>query len=182
LGITYLLQLMDARYLILRTVRKVIDVEEHQILSFSQYKKDILSKIKDEQVYQKNVRQRDIKAKFSYPFALPLIQQEWNKEVISQSDKRIEDFKKQIHLLEIRRSKQIDIGTIKEIPITNYLNFKYNKTRCIFHNEKTPSLTYYPDKNTVYCFGSCGKSFDVIDVVAKINNLTFIETINFLQQ
>lgn len=36
-----------------------------------------------------------------------------------------------------------------------YLN-KQNKTLCIWHNEKTPSLSFSPSKQIFYCFG-CNK-------------------------
>ena len=50
---------------------------------------------------------------------------------------------------------------------------------CPFHNERTPSFFIFPDKNCFRCFG-CGESGDGISFIRKIENLNFIETIEFL--
>ena len=42
---------------------------------------------------------------------------------------------------------------------------------CPFHSEKSPSFTVYPENQSFYCFG-CGTSGDVIDLVAKLFNLS----------
>jgi DNA primase len=60
----------------------------------------------------------------------------------------------------------------KTYPIGNLLKFQQKKACCIWHNEKTPSLTYYPKTNSVYCFG-CGKHGDAIDVYRTINDCDF---------
>lgn len=43
--------------------------------------------------------------------------------------------------------------------------------RCIFHEEKTPSMKIYPN-NSFHCFG-CGKSGDVISVIMQLDSLDF---------
>lgn len=50
---------------------------------------------------------------------------------------------------------------------------------CIFHEEKTPSLTLYPNTNTFHCFG-CGVTGDVIKLVRKKQNLNFQESLKWL--
>ena len=50
---------------------------------------------------------------------------------------------------------------------------------CPFHNERTPSFFIFPDKNCFRCFG-CGESGDGISFIRKIEDLNFIETIEFL--
>ena len=71
---------------------------------------------------------------------------------------------------------------IKKTPITNYINFNsQNKTTCLWHTEKTPSLTYFPKSNDCWCFG-CGKYFDVIDVVMKTQGLSFVKAVDFLRK
>lgn len=73
-----------------------------------------------------------------------------------------------------------DLQKAKSVPVTNYLQFDYsNKTKCIWHQEKTPSLHYDKKTNRVYCFG-CGKGGDVIDVVSQLNNVTIKEAIKLL--
>lgn len=48
--------------------------------------------------------------------------------------------------------------------------------RCLFHEDKTPSMKVHTDTNTVYCFsGNCGKGgklMDGIEVIQQVNNLT----------
>lgn len=73
-----------------------------------------------------------------------------------------------------------DLTSVKDIPINSLLPFKHNKTNCIWHKEKTPSLNYYPENNNVYCFG-CNKYGDVIDVYMQQNNLTFKEALKELK-
>ena len=42
---------------------------------------------------------------------------------------------------------------------------------CPFHNEKSPSFSVSPGKQMFYCFG-CGATGDVIDLVARLFNLS----------
>lgn len=63
----------------------------------------------------------------------------------------------------------------KAYPIENLIKvgtygLDKNKALCPFHQEKTPSAHIYPD-NTGFCYGGCGKHFDVIDIYMKQNNL-----------
>ena len=53
------------------------------------------------------------------------------------------------------------------------------KALCPFHQEKTPSFSIDPAKNLYHCFG-CGEGGDVIRLVEKLENLTFVETIERL--
>ena len=68
------------------------------------------------------------------------------------------------------------------VPITEFVDFRpHRKALCLFHKEKTPSMTYYPQTNTFYCWG-CGKSGDVIDIVMCLNNMSFKEAMDFLNK
>jgi hypothetical protein len=69
----------------------------------------------------------------------------------------------------------------KTYPIGNLIEFRQKKACCIWHNEKTPSLTYYPKTNTVYCFG-CGKHGDAIDVYKQIHQCGFKEAVTDLNK
>ena len=74
-----------------------------------------------------------------------------------------------------------DLIKAKEFPIDNILEFVSNKTICLWHNEKSPSLTYYKKSNTCYCFG-CGKYADSIEVAKKHYNLNFTEAVKLLSK
>jgi len=69
----------------------------------------------------------------------------------------------------------------KSYPIDNLIEFKQKKACCIWHNEKTPSLNYYPNTNSVYCFG-CGKYGDAIDVYRAIHNCDFKQAVSDLKK
>jgi len=50
---------------------------------------------------------------------------------------------------------------------------------CPFHDEKTPSFRVTPARGFYYCFG-CGEGGDVIKFVQKIQNVSFLEAVEFL--
>ncbi len=50
---------------------------------------------------------------------------------------------------------------------------------CPFHKEKTPSFSVDQTKQLYHCFG-CGEGGDIISFVEKIENMDFIESIEFL--
>lgn len=75
---------------------------------------------------------------------------------------------------------EMDIARAKEVPLSMFL--KINNAgfaRCPLHEDKTPSLKVYRNKNTFYCF-SCNTGRDVVDLVQKINNCTFLEAVKIL--
>ena len=93
-----------------------------------------------------------------------------------------------IQLEKIERAKKpikydtiLDVAKAKQFPISQLIQIRGNTAKCIWHNEKTGSLHYYPKTNTVHCFGACGESHDVIDVYMKLNNCTFREAVLKLQ-
>lgn len=76
---------------------------------------------------------------------------------------------------------QTQIAKSKEYLISNLIEFNRSGfTKCIWHNEKTASLKYYPLNNTVYCF-SCQKANDSIGVVRQLQGLSFKEAVLWLQ-
>lgn len=74
------------------------------------------------------------------------------------------------------------VTNAKGYPIPNIMEFKQNKACCPFHNEKTPSLHYYPQTNSCYCFGGCGKAYDAISIYMAINNVGFTVAVNELNK
>lgn len=72
------------------------------------------------------------------------------------------------------------IEKAKQYPIEELLKFNHQrKTKCIWHEEKTPSMHLYPD-NHVYCFG-CSKGADVIGVYQTLYGVSFEEAVTRLQ-
>lgn len=64
-------------------------------------------------------------------------------------------------------------------PMTRLIDFSYGKALCPFHNEKTPSLHYYPEDNHAYCFGACGRGYDAIDLYRNAHpHLSFRDAVN----
>lgn len=109
------------------------------------------------------------------------------KEVEIGKRKEIENFERLLKRLDMRKKhldnrQDLNIEQAKQKPISHFLDFNGSGfAKCLWHNEKTPSMRYYDKSNSVYCF-SCQEHHDVIDVVMKLNNLTFKEAIYFLTQ
>lgn len=61
---------------------------------------------------------------------------------------------------------RLDIEQVYEFYTSNKINRHYSK--CIFHNEKTPSL--YFKNNTYFCFG-CGQTGNAISLVKELFNI-----------
>jgi len=60
----------------------------------------------------------------------------------------------------------------KSYPIPNLVQFTKGKARCLWHNDNTPSMHYYPKTNSCYCF-ACGKYADAINFYMEINGVGF---------
>lgn len=112
-----------------------------------------------------------------------------NEITIKFLDGAIEDAKEEIkdakfNLTRFNKSvmnRRDDLASVKMTPITNFLQFDNgNFTKCVYHNEKSGSLKYYPDTNTVYCFG-CGQAGDVISVVMAKYNCDFKEALSIIK-
>lgn len=70
----------------------------------------------------------------------------------------------------------------KAYPLENLIDFKRKKACCPWHNEKTPSLAYYPKTNSAYCFGSCGRAYDSIDAYRIKYGVGFVDAVKALNQ
>ena len=53
------------------------------------------------------------------------------------------------------------------------------QTRCMFHEEKTPSFTIYPDGQHYFCFG-CHRGGDIFTLVMEYNGLDFPDALELL--
>lgn len=66
-----------------------------------------------------------------------------------------------------------DITRAREVPIPRYIKFNNSGfAPCLWHNERTPSMKYYIERNKVYCF-ACNAHKDTIDVVQQQNGVDF---------
>lgn len=77
-----------------------------------------------------------------------------------------------------------DIIKIRDMPIIGVaerlgLTVKKNRCLCIFHNDKTPSMSLSPSRNTFRCW-SCGARGDPIDLVRKHLNLSFVDACKWI--
>ena len=70
------------------------------------------------------------------------------------------------------------------IKVAEYLGLNLNRLkqcRCIWHNEKTASLSFSQSKQIFKCFG-CGESGDVITLTSKILSINALESAKQLNQ
>lgn len=80
----------------------------------------------------------------------------------------------------IKELLPIEEAAIKYLPGTEFRYFGNTmKISCPFHNDRTPSLVIWRDRNYFKCFG-CQAHGDQIDLVARALNLTLGETIKLL--
>lgn len=59
---------------------------------------------------------------------------------------------------------------------------KFNRARkaiCSFHPDKNPSMSFNPKTNRIRCF-ACGASFDTIGYVMKVQGISFLEAVKYL--
>ena len=115
----------------------------------------------------------------------------WMKELIQEDylnpiDKELKRIEFEINAYKnpVARIDSINnemIATAKNFPITSLLGEPCNGNfDCLWHSDSNPSLHYYPETNTVYCF-SCQTFGDSLDVYMKMNNVDFIEAVRNLQ-
>ena len=73
-----------------------------------------------------------------------------------------------------------ELEMAKQYPINNLVKFgRGGSAKCVWHSEKTGSMHYYRESNTVYCFG-CSRAGDAIDVYRAIHGCSFKEAIKEL--
>lgn len=75
----------------------------------------------------------------------------------------------------VERAKSVECTSLVEF----VRNGRYPLAKCLWHNDNTPSLTYYARNNSCYCH-ACGKYADAIDIVMARDGVTFKEAIKTL--
>lgn len=100
------------------------------------------------------------------------IKDNWNRTLKAFSNKNINNKTPKI--------TEADILRAKEYPIKDMIRFDSSGyAQCVFHDEKTGSMKYYPKTNSVHCFG-CQSSADAISVAQKIYGEDFISAVKRL--
>lgn len=106
---------------------------------------------------------------------------DWLLNILEEKRQKLEDEANKIQwILKGEQNEDQNLELAKKIPITNFLEFNRSGfTRCLWHDERTGSLKYYPKTNHVYCYAGCGKK-DVVDVVMQLRNIDFKEALKIL--
>lgn len=81
-------------------------------------------------------------------------------------------------------SETLDVEAAKGVSILSVvssydIDVARGMAKCPFHEDHTPSMKIYEQTNSFYCFGCCAGG-DVIDFVAKKENMTFREAVKRL--
>lgn len=96
------------------------------------------------------------------------------KRKIELCEQSVQNMEKVINNHKMANSKTptsyVDVEQVKDIPISDYVDFnRAGFAPCLFHDEKTPSMKYYKNKNRVHCFG-CNQGGDVVDVIQQLHD------------
>ena len=70
-----------------------------------------------------------------------------------------------------------DIQRARDYPLSRLVEIKNNMAKCLWHEDKNPSMNC--KNNFVYCYG-CGASGDTITVIMKLRGLEFKEAVKAL--
>jgi len=75
-----------------------------------------------------------------------------------------------------------NLSLAREVRINEMLGMGTKRTtRCVWHNEKTASMHYYPKDNRVWCFG-CNRGGDAIDVYMAREKVDFRTAVRLLNK
>ena len=84
----------------------------------------------------------------------------------------------------VKKAKE-ELGDDNEVWMADILglqsyDLRTHKSLCPFHEEETPSFIYNKKNYSFHCFGSCGRSFDIIDAIMIKEGKTYVEAVKML--
>jgi len=80
---------------------------------------------------------------------------------------------------EIQQARETDIMSLHLVENPIACGNSRHKVRCLFHDDKNPSMVIYPGDRGAYCF-SCSTSSNAIDVVMKILGFGFVDAVRYI--
>lgn len=93
---------------------------------------------------------------------------------------KYQQYKTLLNKKEIQYETNDKVKNAKNVPIDTLIKFnRRGFAKCLWHTESTGSLYHYKNTNRAFCFGGCGQK-DSIDVIQQINNLSFLEAVDYL--
>ena len=66
------------------------------------------------------------------------------------------------------------LGLLDHYGISYPKEMEHPQICCLYHHDPNPSMTFYPETNSFYCFG-CHKSGDAVTLVMKMENCSLHE-------
>lgn len=169
--------------------KMIVEKKNHQVFTFSQFKRHIKQHIKDLEFAitetKKEINQNTLK----WPEVIYSdVEVEMMKYAVKNKEWRIREWESILRniqntqaLGETKEERSLNVAAAKLVPITNFVEVvHHNKALCPFHNEKTPSFLI--NKNNTYkCFG-CDEYGDVINLVQKMYGWSFVEAVRMLNR
>jgi hypothetical protein len=111
-----------------------------------------------------------------------LAEEAFVNEPLRRIEKEIKEWQRYLDMTG-RKKKQSgrvtenDVARAREYPVNELIEFNRSGfANCIWHNEKTPSLKYYPKTNSVYCH-ACGQHGDSIAIYQQLHHVLFLQAI-----
>jgi len=73
------------------------------------------------------------------------------------------------------------IEAAKQYPVNQLIEFNNGKATAWCHDDSTPSMTYWKEKNLARCW-PCNKAYNPIDICMNRDNMSFIEAVRYLNE
>ena len=151
-----------------------------EFYTFREFRKRIELWITEEQDHQAKLRQDITRYKSDFGKETDIM---WCELCIESSEKREEEARKlSVRSKRCKEGIEANVEKARQFPITDLVHFNTaGFAKCLFHNDRSPSMKFYPNTNTVHCFSGCG-SHDAIDIYQKLNDCDFNTALKFLSR